>query len=304
MNLRDLRYLVAVAEDRHFGRAADRCAVSQPTLSTQIKKLEEYLDVAVFERTSKSVEITPAGARIIEEARAAVHHADNIRAIAAELRDPLAGRLEIGAIPTICPYLMPIILQVLRDHAPTTQTVFLEDVTERLESRLRSAEIDAAILATPVTDHEFLELPVFCEPFWLAVPSEDPLATRPDITEDDLNAANLLLLTDGHCLRDQALEVCRQTFRTNDDAGDVCATSLQTLMHMVQAGYGCTLVPALAVPQWQAMDGLVLRPLDLPAARRKVSIVTRKSFPRRKAVELVAHAVRAAVADRVEIIAT
>lgn len=301
MNLRDLRYLVAVAEELHFGRASERCHVGQPTLSTQIKKLEAYLGIVVFERGVRSVTVTEIGQKIIEEARASIKHADALVALAATQRDPLSGTLEMGAIPTLCPYLMPLILPALHQSTPATKLVFSEDVTESLESKLRAGELDAALLATQARDIELVEVPLFYEPFWLATPVDHWLTERAEIGETDLQEADLLLLTDGHCLRDQALAICQtETADEDDRTDDVRATSLQTLMLMVSAGYGCTLLPALAVSHWRGVPDIAIREIDLPSARRRVSLVTRKSFSRMPAIHKVAEVICDAIPDCVE----
>lgn len=303
MNLRDLRYLVAVADELHFGRASERCHVGQPTLSTQIKKLEAYLGIVVFERGAKSVTVTEIGKQLIEEARASIKHADALVTLAAAQRDPLSGSLELGAIPTLCPYLMPLILPALRQSTPAMNLVFSEDVTESLESQLRAGELDAALLATQTRDIKLVGVPLFYEPFWLATPTDHWLTEREEIGNADLHETDLLLLTDGHCLRDQALAICQtQAADEGDRRDDVRATSLQTLMLMVAAGYGCTLLPALAVSHWRGVPNIAIREINLPSARRRVSLVTRKSFSRMPAIHKVAEVICDATPDCVEVI--
>ncbi|WP_368415091.1 LysR substrate-binding domain-containing protein [Falsiroseomonas sp.] len=285
MNLRDLRYLLAVAEHGHFGRAAETCGVSQPTLSVQLRKLEELLGVALFERSSKSVAPTAACARLIGHVRAAVAEADAILSVARDLRDPLAGRFRLGIIPTLAPYLLPLVFAPLREALPALEVEPWEDQTTALIDRLRAHELDAALLATEVDGPDLMSQPLFAEPFLAALPPEHPLATRDVVAEAEL-ARDILVLADGHCLRDQALEACGQGGRAGGALGGTLrAASLSTLLNMVAAGYGTTLIPGLAAGAAQDA-GIVLRPL---AARvgRNIRIAWRASFPRRAAAEAV-----------------
>ena len=304
MNLRDLKYIIAVAETHHFGRAAQRCFVSQPTLSGQIKKLEEQLGVAIFERTNRSVEITPVGEAILDHARQLMEQADAIEQLAHAHQDPLAGPLRIGAIPTLSPYLMPLLLVPLKQEYPQLRLVLTEEVTDTLLERLRKFEIDAALLATPVEKHDLEVMPLFVEPFWLALPSRHPLNDRDDITRRDLEKLELLLLAEGHCLAKQAMDVCRMKERSEKgEMADLRAASLETLLQLVAAGLGSTLVPALAVRGARTMDsGITVRPLSLADAYRKVSLVFRYSFPRRPALDAFAQSIRENLPDTVKVI--
>ncbi len=281
MNIRDLRYLLAVAEHGHFGRAAEACEVSQPTLSVQIRKLEELLGVALFERTSRAVVPTPACEQLIGHAHAAVAEADAIFAVASSLRDPLAGRIRLGIIPTLAPYLLPLVFAPLREALPMLEVEPWEDQTTALLRRLHTRELDAAVLATEVIGSELESRVLFAEPFLAALPPEHPLAAREAVAESDL-AKDILVLADGHCLRDQALEVCGGNGALN---GTLRATSLSTLLNMVAAGYGTTLIPALAAGAAQD-TGIVLRPL-VARVGRTVRIAWRTRFPRRAALERV-----------------
>jgi LysR family hydrogen peroxide-inducible transcriptional activator len=294
VNLRDLKYILAVAEMRHFGRAAERCFVSQPTLSGQIRKLEDELDVVIFERTNRSVEVTPVGEVILTHARLALEQAEAIEQVARAHQDPLAGPLRIGAIPTLSPYLMPLILVPLKRTYPKIRLVLSEEITDSLLARLAHHEIDAALLATPVNTTDFDAMPVFDEPFWLAHPTHHPLSERATITALDLEKIDLLLLADGHCLTHQVMEVCHLAERpTHGEMADLRAASLETLLQLVSAGFGCTLVPALAIRSSCMSDqGIVVRPLALPDASRRISLVYRRSFPRRRALEAFAGIVR------------
>lgn len=281
MNLRDLRYLLAVAEHQHFGRAAAACGISQPTLSVQIRKLETVLGVALFERTRRAVVPTAACERLIGHVRAAVAEADAMLAEARTLRDPLAGRLRLGIIPTLAPYLLPLVFAPLREALPALEVEPWEDQTTALLERLRAHDLDAALLATEVDGSDLASRSLFAEPFLAALPAEHPLAGRDVVAEAEL-ARDILVLADGHCLRDQALAVCG---RGDGSGGTLRAASLSTLLNMVAAGYGTTLIPGLAAGAAQDA-GIVLRPLAVPAGRT-VRIVWRARFPRRAAVEAV-----------------
>ncbi len=287
MNLRDLRYLLAVAEHEHFGRAAEACEVSQPTLSVQIRKLESLLGVVLFERTSRAVTPTPACEQLIGHVRAAAAELDAILAVASSLRDPLAGRIRLGIIPTLAPYLLPLVFAPLRQQLPALEVEPWEDLTPSLLKRLHAHELDAALLATEVVGPDLESRVLFSEPFLAALPPEHPLAGQAVVAEDDL-AHDILVLADGHCLRDQALEACGQTGALN---GTLRATSLATLLNMVAAGYGTTLIPALAAGVAQD-TGIVLRPLAARAGRT-VRIAWRARFPRRAALEKVGEVIAA-----------
>jgi LysR family hydrogen peroxide-inducible transcriptional activator len=294
MNLRDLRYLLAVAEHGHFGRAAEACGISQPTLSIQLRKLEEELGVALFERASKNVTPTDACDRLIGHVRAAVAEADAILDVARSLRDPLAGRFRLGMIPTLAPYLLPLVFEPLRQALPTLEIEPWEDQTAALLDRLRAHELDAALLATEEDGPDLTSLPLFAEPFLAALPPDHPLAAGESVAEEAL-APDILVLADGHCLRDQVLSACgpRGVPRGAEGGalgGTLRAASLSTLLNMVAAGYGTTLIPGLAAGAAQDA-GLVLRPLAVPAGRT-IRLVARARFPRRAAAEAVAGVIR------------
>ncbi|MCF7982908.1 MAG: LysR family transcriptional regulator [Thiohalocapsa sp.] len=307
MNLRDLKYILAVAETRHFGRAAERCFVSQPTLSGQIKKLEDELGVTIFERTNRSVEVTPIGHDILSHARLLMEQADAIEQVARAHQDPLAGPLRIGAIPTLSPYLMPLILMPLKQRYPQLRLVLFEEITDSLLRRLDQHELDGALLATPVNDHPDLDsIALFDEPFWLAHPRGHPLYDKDQITEADLENIELLLLSEGHCLTHQVMDVCRLADRQRaGDMADLRAASLETLLQLVGAGFGCTLVPALAIRGgWMTDSGIIARPLELDDAFRRISLVFRRSFPRRSALEAVIEVIRGQLPNTVRPVAS
>lgn len=281
MNLRDLRYVLALAEHGHFGRAAEACGVSQPTLSVQLRKLEELLGVALFERTSKMVAPTAACERLIDHMRAAVMEGESILAVARTLQDPLAGRFRLGIIPTLAPYLLPLVFAPLREALPALEVEPWEDQTAALVERLRAHELDAVLLATEVDGPDLASRPLFAEPFLAALPPEHPLAAGETVAEAEL-ARDILVLADGHCLRDQALAACGHSGALG---GTLRAASLSTLLNMVAAGYGTTLIPGLAAGAAQDA-GIVLRPLAARAGRT-VRIAWRARFPRRAAAEAV-----------------
>jgi len=233
LKLKDLRYLVALADTRHFGRAAERSFVSQPTLSAQLKKLEEYLGVQLIERAPKRVSLTAAGEEIVERARRVLESSDEIIEIARGHRDPLAGRLKVALLPTIGPYLLPNVAAKLRKQLPRLELMLYEYQTDPMLEKLHSGEIDVGILALPVQMDGLDSQVLYKEPFTVAVPSGHKLAAKSTIKVDDLSHETLLLLEDGHCLRDQALDICSST--DVHEKQDFRATSLETLRQMVAA---------------------------------------------------------------------
>jgi LysR family hydrogen peroxide-inducible transcriptional activator len=266
MNLRDIKYILAVADTRHFGRAAERCFVSQPTLSGQIRKLEDELGVTLFERTNRSVDITPIGAAHSGPCPPLAGTGRCHRTGRPRPSGPLDGPLRIGAIPTLSPYLMPLILVPLKRQYPQLRLVLSEELTESLLGRLQRHDLDAILIATPVEQPDLTVIPLFDEPFWLAHHRDHPLYTQDEITAQDLAEIDLLLLAEGHCLTHQVLEVCHLTERPQrGEMADLRAASLETLLQLVSAGFGCTLVPALAIRgSWMTDTGIVARRLELP----------------------------------------
>ena len=284
MNLRDLSYLVALADARHFGRAALASNVSQPTLSGQIRKLEESLGVALFERDSRNVTLTSAGTAVVAEARSVLAHAKAIRDMSSAFRDPLAGRFRLGVIASLGPFLAADVLVQLRKDVPQIELILTEGLTDDLLRALRAGEIDAALIATAPGDHKLQETALFDEPFLIGCASTHPLASLRKPTTADIATGTLLLLGDGHCLRDQALSLCGAT---SVDAR-VKATSLVTLMRLAATGHGVTLVPALAA---KAVDGLILKKLDAKKAHRRIRLVARRQFARTAALQAIASSV-------------
>jgi len=245
MNLRDLRYLVAVARHKHFGKAAEACFVSQPTLSTQIKKLEEFLDVTLIERSHRQALLTPAGEAVVGQAERVLRDVDELVGIAQAHRDPLGGDLRLGLIPTVAPYLLPKILPSIRKALPKLNLKLSEGQTASITKLLDDGELDALILALPIEGEHVETKFLYREPFYFAASRSHPKADRKSVTVDDLDDERVLLLEDGHCLRDQALAICKSHNATENT--NFRATSIETLRQMVAANVGITLMPALAV---------------------------------------------------------
>ncbi|HEU4670039.1 MAG TPA: DNA-binding transcriptional regulator OxyR [Dyella sp.] len=277
MNLRDLRYLVALAEHRHFGRAAEACFVSQPTLSTQIRKLEDELGVALVERTPRKVLLTEVGGEIAARAREVLNEVDQIRAVARRTRDPESGTVRLGIFPTLGPYLLPHAVPMVREAFPRLELLLVEEKTEVILRLLREGKLDVGILALPLHEDSLHVEFLFEEPFVLAVPQSHPLARRQgQLKLADLSNESLLLLEDGHCLRDQALEVCH--LAGAGERNGFRATSLETLRQMVSAEVGITLLPTLAVkPPVAQSDSLRLIEFKAPPPSRRIAMVWRKS---------------------------
>lgn len=276
MNLRDLQYLVALAEQRHFGKAAAACFVSQPTLSMQIRKLEEELGVALFERAPRKVMLTAAGEDIVVRARRVLAEVEQMKEAARRSRDPEAGSLRLGVFPTLGPYLLPHVVPQLRERFPQLALLLVEEKSDVLLERLRAGRLDAALLALPIDDDQLHAHFLFEEPFVLAAPAQHPLAQVQMLTMDALSDETLLLLEDGHCLRDQALDVCRLSGA--QEKSGFRATSLETLRQMVAAGAGVTLLPALSVHAPVAQPrNIRLVPFRDPPPSRRIALVWRKS---------------------------
>lgn len=276
MNLRDIHYLVALADHKHFGRAAAACFVSQPTLSTQIRKLEEELGVALVERTPRRVMLTPAGLDAVERARRIVAEVEQMKEAARREQDPESGAVRLGIFPTLGPYLLPHVVPQIRKRFPQLELLLVEEKSDVLLARLRDGRLDAAILALPLPDDQLHTELLFEEPFVLAVPKGHALASRGPLRMQDLDNERLLLLEDGHCLREQALEVCH--LAGAHERGEFRATSLETLRQMVAANVGLTLLPTLAVqpPVAQSPD-IHLLPFQDPPPSRRIAMVWRRS---------------------------
>ena len=278
MNLRDLKYLVALADHKHFGRAAAACFVSQPTLSTQIKKLEDELGVPLVERTPRKVMLTPAGREAASRARGIVAEVEQMKEAARRSQDPEAGTVRLGIFPTLGPYLLPHVIPSIRARFPQLELLLIEEKSDVLLSRLREGRLDAALLALPLHDDQLHSEFLFEEPFVLAVPEQHPLAQRGDtLSMSELHQQRLLLLEDGHCLRDQALDVCHLSGAL--EKAEFQATSLETLRQMVAANVGVTLLPLLAVqpPVASPSNIRLLRFDDASGPSRRIAMLWRRS---------------------------
>lgn len=294
MNLRDLRYLVAVARHRHFGRAAESCHVSQPTLSAQLKKLEEYLGVMLVERTNKQVMLTPIGEEVAARARSILAAADDLVEVARAAGDPLGGDFRLSLIPTVAPYLLPHLVPEIRERLPRLRPSLYEDQTAQLLDRLRRGEVDAGILALPVEGADsFAREHLYDEPFLLATPADHRLADAHAVHLDQLSGEPVLLLEEGHCLRDQALAVCKLVGAGEER--EFRATSLETLRQMVAAGGGITLLPELAAAANASLanaSAVTLHRFSGEPPLRHIAMVWRKGSPREPAVKALAEAIR------------
>jgi LysR family transcriptional regulator, hydrogen peroxide-inducible genes activator len=294
MNLRDLRYLVAVAEHLHFGRAAQACFVSQPTLSTQIKKLEEFLGVTLIERTNRQVMLTPVGNAVVHHARQILRQVDQLVQVAEESRDPMGGNFRLGIIPTVAPYLLPKILPSIRKAFPSLRIQLTEAQTAVVLSLLKAGDLDAIIVALPLDGDNVVEAKLYFEPFYLAVPRAHAKAERDDVTLGDLEHEQVLLLEDGHCLRDQALAVCSSHNAVENT--NFRATSIETLRQMVAAGIGVTLMPELAVGRGGGVRYIPFR--GKPPPGRNIGIAWRASTTRGDLLSRLTAALRATALSR------
>ena len=317
MTLTELKYIVAVAREKHFGKGADACHVSQPTLSVAIKKLEEELQVKLFERNANEITVTPLGEEIIRQAQSVLEQADSIREIAKRGKDPLAGSLRLGVIYTIGPYLLPDLVRQMITHTPQMPLMLQENFTVKLLEDLRNGDIDCAILAEPFPDTNLAIAPLYDEPFMAAVPSAHPLAARSSITAEEIKKETMLLLGNGHCFRDHVLEVCPEFARFSSNSDGIRksfeGSSLETIKHMVAAGMGITLVPRLGVPK-EALEGqnaelsskkskvkmaaeppafIRYLPFEGHVPSRRVVLVWRRSFTRYEAIAALRNAIYA-----------
>jgi LysR family hydrogen peroxide-inducible transcriptional activator len=296
MTLTELRYIVAVARERHFGRAAEACFVSQPTLSVAIKKLEEELEVKIFERGSSEVTMTLLGEDIVRQAQSVIEQAQDIREIAKRGKDPLAGPLRLGIIYTIGPYLLPDLVKNAIEQSPQMPLMLQENFTVKLLDMLRMGELDCAILAEPFPDAGLAMAPLYDEPFLVAVPKAHKLAKRKKISSEELKQETMLLLGTGHCFRDHVLEVCPEFARFSSDTEGIKksfeGSSLETIKHMVASGMGITVVPSLSVPQ-ALHSHLRFIPFEAPVPTRRVVLVWRRSFTRYEAIAALRNAVYA-----------
>lgn len=305
MTLTELRYIVAVARERHFGRAAEACFVSQPTLSVAIKKLEEELDVKIFERGASEVSVTPLGAEIVRQAQSVLEQASAIKEIAKRGKDPLAGALRLGIIHTIGPYLLPELVKGVIEDYPQMPLMLQENFTVKLLEMLRTGELDCAIMAEPFPDTGLAVAPLYDEEFVIAVPSNHPFAERTEVSAEELKSEKMLLLGAGHCFRDHVLEVCPEFARFSSDAEGIRksfeGSSLETIKHMVASGMGVTVVPALSVPK-EAQTHLRFIPFVAPIPTRRVVLAWRRTFTRYEAIAALRNAVYACKLDGITLL--
>jgi len=298
MTLSELRYIVALARERHFGRAAEACFVSQPTLSVAVKKLEDELGVALFERAKSDVGVTPVGARIVEQARRALEELGAIKEIARQAQDPLAGPLRLGTIYTVGPYLLPHLVPLLRAAAPHMPLIIEENYTAQLRERLQRGELDAIVVCLPLEEPGLVSLPLYDEPFVVLIPAAHPWSAREVISTDELASQTVLLLGAGHCFRDQVVAACPSCVSPGptQDGLQRCmeGSSLETIRAMVASGMGITVLPCTAAsgPGRYASELTAIRPFADPP-RRHVALAWRVSFPRPQAIEALRRAVRA-----------
>jgi LysR family hydrogen peroxide-inducible transcriptional activator len=293
MNTRDLQYLVALSDHCHFGKAAEACFVSQPALSMQIKKLEEILGIKLLERSNKSVLLTDTGIAITERARQILYQVEEMRDLAKLAKDPYSGEIKIGIIPTLAPYLLPSIIPPLSKEFPKISLYLIEEQTSALIEKLKTGKLDAAFLAHPVLETSFTSSLLFEEEFLLAVPSTHPLAKRKAIKQTDLDSQNMLLLEEGHCMREQTLALCRKM--NASETRSFRATSLETLRHMVAAGNGITLMPKLAQ---QLNDNLSYIPFGSPKPMRSIGLYWRFSTAKKNLLEDMAAQIKKIITKR------
>jgi len=297
MTLTELKYIVAVARERHFGRAAESCFVSQPTLSVAIRKLEDELGVTLFERGGSEIGITPIGERLIAQAHKVLQESAAMKQIARMGHDPLAGPLRVGVIHTIGPYLLPRLIPVQVKRTPQMPLILQENFTVKLIDLLRNGEIDCAIMALPLPDTGLVSMPLYDEPFMVAMPAAHPWAKRDSIAAEDLKRQTMLLLGSGHCFRDHVLGVCPELSRFSDQTEGIQRTfegsSLETIRHMVAAGIGLTVMPVTSLMGNENPESALLKyvPFKAPAPDRRVVLAWRKSFPRMAAVHALAQAI-------------
>lgn len=291
MNLRDLQYLIAIEETRHFHRAAARCFVSQPTLSGQIKKLEQTLGVVLIERTSRQVTMTEVGMAVVSRAREIMAGVNEIKELSQAYQDPMAGNMRLGIIPTLAPYLLPIIMPHLNSHYPELKLWLYEYQTQQCLEKLANAELDVLLLALPIAQHDFVEVDIFREPFRLACKNDKQARGLKDLTMADIDMKQMLLLEEGHCLREHVLDAC--VLADVKDSAAYQATSLETLRHMVAEGMGITLIPELAVPTKQYKnDALRYIEFSDPKPNRRIGMLYRQNSYRAPAFEAIGELIK------------
>ncbi|MBQ0755886.1 MAG: hydrogen peroxide-inducible genes activator [Amphritea sp.] len=288
MTLTELRYIVTLAQEQHFGRAAERCFVSQPTLSIAVKKLEEELGTALFERSKHAVRVTPVGQKIVRQAQTVLEQAESIKDLAQEGKDQLASPLRVGAIYTIGPYLFPHLVPELQKRAPKMPLYIEENFTENLRPKIRNGELDAIIIALPFDEPDIVTRPLYEEAFKMLLPKSHPLASKDQIDSQTLHEQDLLLLGEGHCFRDQVLEACPTLAGHSSDRHTITeGSSLETIRMMVASGLGASVLPQSATCGSFRSDMVVTKPFKSPPPVRTVALAWRASFPRPQAIELL-----------------
>ncbi|NLD14048.1 MAG: LysR family transcriptional regulator [Gammaproteobacteria bacterium] len=296
MTLTELRYIVTLAQEQHFGRAADRCHVSQPTLSVGVKKLEDELGVLIFERSKGAVRVTPVGEGIVAQARRVLEQAQTIRELAQAGKNQLTAPLRVGAIYTVGPYLFPQLIPLLHQSAPEMPLYIEENFTHVLRDKLRNGELDVIIIALPFQDVDVLTKPMYDEEFCVLLPAHHHWTSEQSIDSQMLNDKSLLLLGEGHCFRDQVLEACPAAGNLQESQNrytTVEASSLETIRHMVASGLGVSVLPQSAVDSHQYTAGVIeIRPFSDPVPTRTVAIAWRATFPRPKAIDALVEAIR------------
>lgn len=292
MNIRDMEYLVALEETQNFRKAAERCHVSQPTLSTQIKKMEETLEVVLIERGNRHCLITPAGKQIVDKARKILMEMSAIQQIANRHADPFQGTLKLGMIPTVAPYLVPLIIPVLHQNYPNLDLNLTEVKTEVMVRQIQQGNLELGILAVPADVQGLEQIELYEESFFLAVHQDNPLAKLEVVELDKLEGQRLLLLEEGHCLRGQALAVCYSSGAREIE--EFRGTSLETVKSLVSIGYGCTLLPELVVRQLidNANDGIVTVPFREPVPARRIALIYRSSTASLALIQALAKDIR------------
>lgn len=302
MNTRDFEYLVAVAEELHFGRAAERCNASQPALSGQLRKLEDRLGVQIFERTKRHVRVTEIGQRIVARAREILREVEAMEDIAAAHKDPFVGTYVLGMPPTVGPYLTPLLLPAMKTYLPEVRLELVEDFTDNLEQQLADGGMDIAVLATSPTRTILTEIVLYDEPFWVAMPNTHRLAVDDDVDVEEIEPHELLLLADGHCLRDQIYKACKldRSHSLEETGPRTQKTSLSTILSLVGSGEGITLVPAMSLSgSWVTDSGIAVRREQSGTAGRTVRLTHRKGYPRMALVEKLADIIAVIVPNTV-----
>ena len=292
MTLTELRYIVMLSRERHFGRAAEKCHVSQPTLSIALKKVERRHGVILFERSSADVRLTPIGEQIAHQAERVLEEAARLKEIAGQGKDSLVGSLRLGVIFTIAPYLLPRLVPALHARAPKMPIYIQENFTINLAEQLRRGDLDVIVVALPFSEPGIVSRPIYDEPFCVALPSEHPLTEQDAIDPRQLEGENLLLLGKGNCFRDQVVQACPRVSELGGAAGALEGSSLETIRHMVASGVGISVVPASAAESWPQERALLnVRPFTEPAPFRRVVLAWRVTFPRPQAIDVLRAAI-------------